>query len=78
MLALGSAADRVRAALIVAGVAAGISATFLAQLSAVLRPEVVLGGIGGFVFIVPILACHAGMTKLMRHADVTPSRVHGI
>ena len=43
-------------ALIVAGVAAGISATFLAQLSAVFFGlEVVLGGIGGLAFIVPTL-----------------------
>ena len=43
-------------ALIVAGVAAGISATFLAQLSAVFFAlEVVLGGFGGLVFIVPTL-----------------------
>ena len=43
-------------ALIVAGVAAGISATFLAQLSAVFFAlEVVLGGFGGLAFIVPTL-----------------------
>ena len=43
-------------ALIVAGVAAGISSTFLAQLAAVVFAfEVVLGGFGGIVFVVPTL-----------------------
>jgi CIC family chloride channel protein len=43
-------------ALIVAGVAAGISSTFLAQLAAVVFAfEVVLGGFGGIVFLVPTL-----------------------
>ena len=42
--------------LIVAGVGAGISATFLAQLAAVFFAlEVVLGGFGGAVFVVPTL-----------------------
>lgn len=42
--------------LVVAGVSAGISATFLAQLSAAFFGlEVVLGGFGGLVFIVPVL-----------------------
>ena len=43
-------------ALVVAGVAAGIASTFLAQLSAVVFAfEVVLGGFGGIVFVVPTL-----------------------
>ena len=43
-------------ALVVAGVAAGISSTFLAQLAAVVFGfEVVLGGFGGVLFVVPTL-----------------------
>ena len=43
-------------ALVVAGVAAGISSTFLAQLAAVVFAfEVVLGGFGGIVFVAPTL-----------------------
>jgi chloride channel protein, CIC family len=43
-------------ALVVAGVAAGISSTFLAQLAAVVFGfEVVLGGFGGIVYVVPTL-----------------------
>jgi CIC family chloride channel protein len=43
-------------ALVVAGVAAGISSTFLAQLAAIVFAfEVVLGGFGGIVFVVPTL-----------------------
>ena len=43
-------------ALVVAGVAAGISSTFLAQLAAVVFAfEVVLGGFGGVMFVVPTL-----------------------
>ena len=43
-------------ALVVAGVGAGISATFFAQLSAVCFAfEVVLGGFGGVTFVVPTL-----------------------
>lgn len=43
-------------ALIVAGVAAGISSTFLAQLAAIVFAlEVVLGGFGGIAFVVPTL-----------------------
>ncbi len=43
-------------ALVVAGVAAGISSTFLAQLAAVVFAfEVVLGGFGGILFVVPTL-----------------------
>jgi CIC family chloride channel protein len=52
---LGWPATFVRA-LVVAGVAAGISSTFLAQLAAVVFAfEVVLGGFGGIVFVVPTL-----------------------
>ena len=52
---LGWSSTFVRA-LIVAGVAAGISSTFLAQLAAVVFAfEVVLGGFGGIVFVVPTL-----------------------
>jgi CIC family chloride channel protein len=43
-------------ALVVAGVGAGISSTFLAQLAAIVFAlEVVLGGFGGIVFVVPTL-----------------------
>ena len=43
-------------ALVVAGVAAGISSTFLAQLAAVVFAfEVVLGGFGGILFVAPTL-----------------------
>ena len=50
---LGWSSTFVRA-LVVAGVAAGISSTFLAQLAAVVFAfEVVLGGFGGIVFVVP-------------------------
>ena len=43
-------------ALAVAGVAAGISSTFFAQLAAIVFAlEVVLGGFGGIAFVVPIL-----------------------
>ena len=52
---LGWSSTFVRA-LVVAGVAAGISSTFLAQLAAVVFAfEVVLGGFGGIVFVVPTL-----------------------
>jgi CIC family chloride channel protein len=41
---------------LVAGVAAGISSTFLAQLAAIVFAfEVVLGGFGGIVFVIPTL-----------------------
>jgi CIC family chloride channel protein len=61
-------------ALIVAGVAAGISATFLAQLSAVFFGlEVVLGGIGGAVFIVPaLLAVAASAVTTFRLTGTPP------
>src|SRR4249919_2994988 len=43
-------------ALVVAGVGAGISSTFLAQLAAIVFAlEVVLGGFGGIVYVVPTL-----------------------
>lgn len=43
-------------ALVVAGVGAGISATYFAQLAAVFFAfEVVLGGFGGAIFVVPVL-----------------------
>jgi chloride channel protein, CIC family len=60
--------------LIVAGVAAGISATFLAQLSAVFFGlEVVLGGIGGLVFIVPtLLAVAASAVTTFRLTGTPP------
>ncbi len=60
--------------LIVAGVAAGISATFLAQLSAVFFGlEVVLGGIGGLVFIVPaLLAVAAAAVTTFRLTGTPP------
>ena len=61
-------------ALIVAGVSAGISATFLAQLSAVFFGlEVVLGGIGGLVFIVPtLLAVAASAVTTFRLTGTPP------
>jgi chloride channel protein, CIC family len=60
-------------ALIVAGVAAGISATFLAQLSAVFFGlEVVLGGIGGLVFIVPTLVAVAASAVTTFRLTGTP------
>ena len=60
--------------LIVAGVAAGISATFLAQLSAVFFAlEVVLGGFGGLVFIVPaLLAVAASAVTTFRLTGTPP------
>jgi CIC family chloride channel protein len=52
---LGSPSTFVRV-LVVAGVAAGISSTYFAQLAAVVFAfEVVLGGFGGIVFVVPTL-----------------------
>ena len=61
-------------ALIVAGVAAGISATFLAQLSAVFFGlEVVLGGFGGLVFVVPtLLAVAASAVTTFRLTGTPP------
>ncbi len=60
-------------ALIVAGVSAGISATFLAQLSAAFFGlEVVLGGIGGLVFIVPILLAVAASAVTTFRLTGTP------
>ena len=60
--------------LVVAGVAAGISATFLAQLSAVFFAlEVVLGGFGGLVFIVPaLLAVAASAVTTFRLTGTPP------
>jgi CIC family chloride channel protein len=59
--------------LIVAGVAAGISATFLAQLSAVFFGlEVVLGGIGGLIFIVPALLAVAASALTTFRLTGTP------
>ncbi len=63
-------------ALIVAGVSAGISATFLAQLSAAFFGlEVVLGGIGGLVFIVPILLAVAASAVTTFRLTGTPPGV---
>jgi CIC family chloride channel protein len=61
-------------ALIVAGVSAGISATFLAQLSAVFFGlEVVLGGIGGLAFVVPaLLAVAAAAVTTFRLTGTPP------
>jgi chloride channel protein, CIC family len=57
--------------LVVAGVGAGISATFLAQLAAIFFAlEVVLGGFGGIVFVVPTLLAVAA-------AAVTTYRLTG-
>ena len=61
-------------ALVVAGVAAGISSTFLAQLAAVVFAfEVVLGGFGGIVFVVPTLIA-VGVAGLVTYElDGTPA-----
>ncbi len=61
-------------ALVVAGVAAGISSTFLAQLAAVVFGfEVVLGGFGGIVFVVPTLVA-VGVAGLVTYELVgTPA-----
>ena len=55
--------------LVVAGVAAGIAATFFAQLAAIFFAlEVVLGGFGGAVYVVPILiAVAADVVHLVDH-----------
>ncbi len=48
--------DVVIRALVVAGIAAGIAATYFAQLAAIFFAlEIVLGGFGGVVYIVPVL-----------------------
>jgi CIC family chloride channel protein len=62
-------------ALVVAGVAAGISSTFLAQLAAIVFAfEVVLGGFGGIVFVVPTLIA-VGVAGLVTYELVgTPAQ----
>ncbi len=60
-------------ALIVAGVSAGISATFLAQLSAVFFGlEVVLGGIGGLVSLAHLVAVAASAVMTFRLTGTPP------
>jgi chloride channel protein, CIC family len=59
--------------LVVAGVGAGISATFLAQLAAVFFAlEVVLGGFGGIVFVVPTLLAVAAAALTTYRLTGTP------
>ena len=59
--------------LVVAGVSAGISATFLAQLSAAFFGlEVVLGGFGGLMFIVPVLLAVAASAVTTFRLTGTP------
>ena len=62
-------------ALVVAGVAAGISSTFLAQLAAIVFAlEVVLGGFGGVIFVVPTLLA-VGVAGLVTYELVgTPAQ----
>ena len=60
-------------ALVVAGVGAGISATFLAQLAAVFFAlEVVLGGLGGVVFVIPTLLAVAAAAVMTYRLTGTP------
>jgi len=60
-------------ALVVAGVGAGISATFLAQLAAVFFAlEVVLGGFGGIIFVVPTLLAVAAAALTTYRLTGTP------
>ena len=61
-------------ALVVAGVGAGISATFLAQLAAIFFAlEVVLGGVGGAVFVVPTLLAVAAAAVTTYRLTGTPA-----
>ena len=60
-------------ALVVAGVGAGISATFLAQLAALFFAlEVVLGGFGGAVFVLPTLIAVAAAAVMTYRLTGTP------
>jgi CIC family chloride channel protein len=66
--------DFVRA-LVVAGVTAGIAATYFAQLSAVFFGiEVVLGGIGGPVFVIPTLIAVVASTLVTGSLGGQPAR----
>ncbi len=61
-------------ALVVAGVGAGISATFLAQLAAIFFAlEVVLGGFGGVIFVVPTLLAVAAAALTTYRLTGTPA-----
>jgi CIC family chloride channel protein len=66
--------DFVRA-LVVAGVAAGIAATYFAQLSAVFFAlEVVVGGLGGPVFVIPALIAVVASTLVTSSVGSQPAR----
>jgi chloride channel protein, CIC family len=66
--------DFVRA-LVVAGVSAGIAATYFAQLSAVFFGiEVVLGGVGGPVFVIPTLIAVVTSTLVTGWVGGQPAR----
>ena len=66
--------DFVRA-LVVAGAGAGISATYFAQLSAVFFAlEVVLGGLGGPIFVIPTLLAVVASTLFTSWVGGAPPR----
>ena len=62
-------------ALVVAGAGAGIAATYFAQLAAVFFAlEVVLGGFGGAVFVVPVLIAVATASMFMEYTGGAPAQ----